>query len=328
MSRTSRAALPSLAAALCLSVLLPAEAHAVPDRGMDPTPPKDADSKQPKGKIPKHRLYYSNATFARVNPLGLISVGQLGWRRRLADKPASNVLFGDTYTYVAAVSRVSPAFGRLGAHLEVSPIAIFKAWVDLEGVGYFGTFDQVTGFSDASPAYDDDSLDAMARGLPTGGWVFTGGAVLQAKAGPVAVRSTFQATRFSIGLPDGEEYFYDQIWDRLAPNNGFMLLNDADVMGVFEHARVGTRWTWTDGLVDDPDSLAGMAHHRVGPLFAWQFSEGPPGKRFNRPTLFTLVQWWLQHPYRDGTEQSQAMPLVAVGFAFQGDLLGAPATGR
>ena len=70
--------------------------------------------------------------------------------------------------------------------------------------------------------------------------------MLQAKAGPVAVRSTFQATRYSIGLEGSEAYFYDQFWDRLAPNNAFMFLNDADVMGVFEHARVGARWTWTD----------------------------------------------------------------------------------
>jgi hypothetical protein len=178
MSRTRTAAVSSLASALCLSVLLPAEAHAVPDRGMDPAPPKDADGAKKGVKIPKDRLTYSSATFARINPLGLISVAQVGWRHRLANKPASNVLFGDTYTYLAAVSRVSPAFGRLGAHLEVSPIAVFKAWVDLEGVGYFGSFDQVTGFADASPAYDDDSLDAMARGQATGGWVFTGGAVL------------------------------------------------------------------------------------------------------------------------------------------------------
>ncbi len=312
-----------------LACVLPATALAVPDRGMDPAPPPGSgDESARKATIPKNRLTHSSATFARVNPLGLIEQAQLGWRHRMLDKPASNVLFGDTYTLLGATARLSPAFARGGLHAEISPVAVFKAWVDLEGVAYFGTFDQITSFDDPSPAYDDDSLDALAAGQPTGGWVLTGGAVLQAKAGPVAVRSTFQATRFALDLPAGDTWFYDQIWDRLAPNESFMFLNDADVLGVFEHARVGARWTWT-GAADQPaESLAAMGHHRVGPLFAWQFREGPPGTRFNRPTFFALTQWWLAHPYRTGAAQPQALPMVALGFAFQGDLLGPPPSRR
>ena len=274
---------------------------------------------------PTHRLWYANASFARVNPLGLIEVLDLGWRYRLMDR--DGVLFGDTYTLLGLTGRASPAFARGGVRAEVSPIAVWKAWGSLERVGYFGTFDQVTGFPSADAVYDDDTLGELARGLATGGWVASAGTVLQAKAGPVALRSTFQGTRYDLDLPDGDRFFYDRFWDRLAPDEQWMLLNDLDLMGVFEHARVGARWTWSDALIAEDDAVAALAHHRVGPLLAWQLRHDPVGTQFNRPTVFALAQWWLQHPYRDGSVSSQAMPLVALGFAFQGDLLGAPPSG-
>lgn len=315
LHRTHRALVPALL------LLASSTAWAVPDRGMDPaTPMKDAET-----AIPKHRLYYTNATFARLNPLGLIDAFSLGWRYRLMD--SDSVLFNDTYTMLGLSARASPAFARVGARAEVNPIAVWKAFGAVEGVYYFGTFDQVTGFADADAVYDDDTLEALGRGRSTLGWVATAGTVLQAKAGPVAVRSTFQGQRYALDLPEGERFFYDQFWDRLAPNEQWMLLNDLDLMGVFDHARIGARWTWSDALIDEGDSVAGLAQHRVGPLFAWQFKDEPAGTRFNKPTVFALAQWWMQHPYRDGTVSSQAMPLIALGFAFQGDLLGAPPTG-
>ncbi|MGC6493764.1 MAG: hypothetical protein ACON5B_13095 [Myxococcota bacterium] len=273
--------------------------------------------------IPKHRLYYSNAVFARVNPLGLINQLTMGWRYRLIDADPDSTLFGDTYTLLGLSSRASPAFGRIGVHAEIMPIAVFRAWVDYEFVGFFGTFDQVAGFDSASAMYSDQTLRALDRKHRAIGTVLTTGAVLQGKVGPVAIRSTFQATRFDIGLEDADDnFFYDQYWDRLAPNRQFMFLNDFDVLGLFGPVRVGARWTWSDALVGDNDTDAGLAHHRVGPLFAYTFHDRGPGARFNQPTIFLLTQWWAQHPYRAGQEQPQGLPLIALGFAFNGDLMG------
>jgi len=304
-------------------MLLSAVVGATPRSAAAASEPESPASDAP--ATPAHRLWYANASFARVNPLGLIEVLDLGWRYRLMDR--DGVLFGDTYTLLGLTGRASPAFARGGVRAEVSPIAVWKAWASLERVGYFGTFDQVTGFPSADAVYDDDTLGDLGRGQPTGGWVASAGTVLQAKAGPVALRSTFQGTRYDLDLPEGERFFYDQFWDRLAPDEQWMLLNDLDLMGVFEHARVGARWTWSDALIAEDDAVAALAHHRVGPLLAWQLRDDPVGTRFNRPTVFALAQWWLQHPYRDGSVSSQAMPLVALGFAFQGDLMGAPPSG-
>lgn len=311
--------------ALGLTALAAGPAHAVPERGMDPSTPL---SEEPSGQnpIPKHRLYYSNAVFARVNPLGLIDVLTMGWRYRLLER--DDLLFNDTYLMLGLSSRASPAFGRVGAYAEINPIAVWKAWAAVEGVGYFGTFDQITGFDTPDAVYDDRTLRDLDQGRAMLGWVATIGTVLQAKVGPIALRSTFQATRYDLQLEDGDLFFYDQYWDRLAPNRAFMFANDLDLLGIVGKTRVGARWTWTDAIAGDNDSPAGQAQHRVGPLFAYQFHDRGPGARFDKPTLFVLAQWWAQHPYRTGAEQPVGLPLLAAGFAFQGDLIGPKPPGR
>jgi hypothetical protein len=269
---------------------------------------------------PKDRLYFSNATFARVNPLGLINNYKVGWRHRLSTK--DSVLFQDTYTFVGASSLVTPAYARLGLYGEAQVLAILRFFVDVSGTGYFSTFDQLLTWDDPSTAmYSDQSIAARGdEAFPELGWVFTTGATLRAAAGPIAIRSTFTLTRYDMAFEEDGLYFYDQFWDRLAPDGGFMGLNDADLLYVNRKLRLGVRHTWSDtfdGRDDGSDSA--LAHHRVGPLFAWQFKNKDPGARFNQPTMFVLAQWWAQHPYRKGQEQPQGLPLIAIGFAFNGD---------
>ncbi|MFT4623471.1 MAG: hypothetical protein ACI8PZ_002127 [Myxococcota bacterium] len=36
--------------------------------------------------------------------------------------------------------------------------------------------------------------------------------------------------------------------------------------------------------------------------------------------MFAIAQWWAQHPYRTGDEQPAALPLIAFGVSFDGDL--------
>ena len=152
--------MPCLPRALVATMLsaLAAPAVAAPERGMDPTPPMTDDA----GDIPKHRLWYSNATFARVNPLGLVESLTLGWRYRLMD--SDSVLFEDTYSLLGVTVNTTPAYTRGGVRAEIAPIAVWKAWATLEGIGYFGTFDQITSFPDADAVYDDDTLEALGQG--------------------------------------------------------------------------------------------------------------------------------------------------------------------
>lgn len=48
---------------------------------------------------PKDRLYYTNASLARYNAIGLANTYQLGWRRRLSTR--DHVLLRDTYSFVS-----------------------------------------------------------------------------------------------------------------------------------------------------------------------------------------------------------------------------------
>lgn len=284
------------------------------DRGARPDDSTTADTPPP-----LNRLWYTNATFVRVNPLGLVDQAKVGWRRRLSTK--DSVLFKDTYFYTGISALVTPAYSRIGVHGEIQPLAVLRAFADISATGYYGTFDQVLTF-DPQDRYSDQAIrdrgDEAAGKL---GWTMTFGLTLQGKVGPIAVRTTPQVTSIDLGLGQPGLYFYDQYWDRLAPDGGWMLLNDLDVLYLREKLRAGARYTFTDTLDGRRDgSDSAQANHRLGPLVAWQFADKKPGAKFNQPTLFVLAQWWLKHPYRAGNEQPQGLPLIAVGFAFNGDL--------
>lgn len=296
---------------------LAAPAAARADRGARAD---DASTSEPAEPPPRDRFWYSSAVFARANPLGLINVNRFGWRRRLS--VSDSVLFNDTYSFLGGSAIVTPAWARGGAHAEVAPIAVFRASADVGVTGFFGTFDQVLSWDDPGARYSDRTIaDQGDRAAPRTGWYATFSHTLQAKVGPIAVRSITQYATINLDLPGEDAWFYDQFWDRLAPNGGWMVLNDLDALFVADNKRIGVRHTFSHNLTGgDPTTDGGMAHHRLGPLFAMQLSDKPTGAKFNQATMFVVAQWWLMHPYRAGGEQPQALPLIALGIAFNGDL--------
>ena len=268
---------------------------------------------------PLNRLYYTNATFGRVNPLGFVDFYRLGWRHRLSDK--DSLMLKDTYTFVSAEVMATPAYTRLGVYAEAQMLAILRVYASYSGVGYYSTFDQILSWPDNSARYSDQAIAARGdEAYATLGSVFTAGGTLRAAAGPIAIRSTVAFTRYDLNLQDNDTVFYDQYWDRLAPDGGWMVLNDADILALLGKARVGVRHTYNDELGNDTNNDSALALHRVGPLLAWQFHDKKPGTKFNQPTAFVIAQWWAQHPYRTGEEQPAGLPLIALGFAFNGDL--------
>lgn len=267
---------------------------------------------------PRDRLWYSNATYVRVNPLGLVDQFRLGWRRRLST--TDHLLLRDTYAFVGGTVTSTPAWTRVGGYAEVLPLAVLRLFGEVTAVGYYGTFDQVLAFA-PDDRYSDRSIEARsAEAGPAAGTTITLGGTVRAAAGPIAVRSTAQVQRIDLDLAEGA-WFYEQLSDRLVADGGWVVLNDADILYVAEKLRLGVRHSFSDTLAAPAGTDAATAYHRVGPLFAYQFRDEAPGARFNQPTLFMLAQWWAQHPYRSGAEQPAGLPLIAVGFAFNGDLL-------
>jgi hypothetical protein len=170
------------------------------------------------------------------------------------------------------------------------------------------------------------SDDEDARNYSTTGTQFTLTGVLRLKFGPVALRNTFRLMRADFDLRDGDQLFYDQIWDLLVPDEGWYMNNDVDVL-VFlgERWKVGARWTYATAFYEADDFRPGQPQedinnptNRVGPAMIYTF----PSKSatFKDPSLLVLANWWVQNRFRTGEEVSLALPYIVVGFTFNGDL--------
>jgi hypothetical protein len=61
-----------------------------------------------------------------------------------------------------------------------------------------------------------------------------------------------------------------------------------------------------------------VPNHRLGALMAYSFYDDPDPVAFDRPTVVTIVSWYVQHRYRAGAQSSQAIPYVVLAFAFTG----------
>jgi len=288
----------------------------------------------------QHRLYTESIVGGRTNPAGFQLRSTLYSRHRLLDRPKDDLLFGDTWAGIGPTFAVSPAFLRGGVEARLVPIALLRLTARWEGIGYFGTFDQMlswpgtevpSGSVDPTAActtepcapvdYSDGRMEQLGTdgwSYPTRGWQGFLEARVQAKAGPVAVRSTLGATRTQVQLRDGDTVYYDQTYDVLMANGGWTLNNDADVLYVgIDDWILGVRHTAARAIHND-DSEADQWTQRVGPLIAKKWK----GTRtFRQPTMYVLPQWWLAHPYRTGAETNQAVPMVVVGLGWSGDLL-------
>ncbi len=272
--------------------------------------------------IPKHRVYYTNLFTGRVNPLGLQNIFRIGYRGRLLDR--DGLLFGDTYGWVALSTVITPAFARGGVHLEVSPIALLKLSATWEGGAYFGSFSQLQSWEGTNVDYSDPVInqrDEDGESYSTWLSLLTLSAVLQAKAGPIALRNTLTFQRWDVGLRDGDRVFYEQTSDLLVRSGGYLVQNDLDVIGVVGPARIGARYTYADSFHEQEGGPGDQPLHRLGPLFAYSFKSRKTEPGFASPTLLLITQWHISHPWRAGQVSSQGFPLIILGFAFTGDVL-------
>lgn len=267
---------------------------------------------------PDFRITYDSLAVARVNPLGLQEKFNLHLRWRLLDKPVESTLFGDTWASIGTTVAATPAWARGGVFAQISPISMLRLTASYEGIGYFGTFDQVQGFAD--PATADFSPSTLDAGEPNAraGTVATLEGRVQAKVGPIAVRNTTMGARYGLGVPEGDIAYYDQIFDAMIPTKGWTLQNDTDVLFVAGRLAAGLRWTHVAPQHATAEARQRTQIDRLGPMISYRVVENR-GSHFDQATLLLLPQWHLRHPYRAGQEVSQAIPYVVVGFGFMGD---------
>lgn len=281
---------------------------------------------------PEVELRYQSLTAARVNPLGLVSMFDLTLRARLHEHESA--ILTQNYAGIGMTGGLSPAWGRVGVLAELTPLTILRLYASYEIVGYFSTFNLFASFP--SPFSDfsdtgikDQSNQAGTASYDTYGGQLTLGATVQVKLGPIAARNLFRAGHVSFRMRDGDRVFYDQLSDMLLPNDGWYLINDVDVLGLFDFGlAIGARWTYSHSFLeaqhyaplDNPAVVPETDIHRLGLLAAWTIEDNQ-GARFDRPTLILIAQWHLVHRYRTGADVHVGLPYIALAFQFTGDLL-------
>ncbi len=317
----SRAAWVALVAALCMAPGLAfSDSSADGSRVVDDT------------KMPDVSVVYSNLTVIRYNPLGLQNRFRIGWRKRLSD--SDSVLRKNTYFMASLTALITPSLERVGVRLEFQPLAILQLYAGAEWAWYLGNFDYLTSYKDAAQDYSDTALAAAAdRGenYAASGLRLTAGAMLQAKVGPIAVRSNTRAHYHRLNSRASDPVWFDIFDDLLTPRRGLSFIQNNDLLFVKGRLVAGIRHTWSRSMLDD-DALAAVpsnlsprdSTHRVGPFVAYRLTKENKyaSSRFRRPTLVLLTQWWVQHPWRTGQDTSQALPWTVLAFTFDGQLSG------
>ena len=319
-------ALPLLAACVLLPGLASATQNSPPGHdypvSKKPKPPTVAD------RMPKTALMHQSLSIIRYNPLGLQHEHRLMWRMRLSD--SDKILWKDTYVAFGPEIMATPSLQRFGVRLQAKPIAVFEFFALAEYLYFLGNFDYVQSYKDAAADFSTEAQKAATeRGENYSaliGKVSVSGR-LQAKVGPIAVRSTNRMSRFWFDAKDEHKVFFDIYTDLLTPVNGWTFWQDNDVLYINGRLIVGLRHTWSQSFLSDDamqpvaaDAPAPNVTHRVGPIIAYRLRDDPKygDTWYRRPTLLVLAQWWVKHPYRTGQEISQAIPWLVVGFAFNG----------
>lgn len=313
-----------------------ADAEAAAEADVEPEPISSAmdalEPSIPPPLAPKHRLVYKNLFALRYNPLGLVNENTLGWAMRLYERRGA--LFEPAYVGAKLHTFVSPAYSRVGPQVEFSPLAILNLSATYDFIGYYGTFNQMQSFATPAVDYSDTQLgenDDNGASYPTWGSMVTLSALLQAKAGPIAIRDNLKGYYTDFKLRDGGKVFYDQTLDILVPDGGWSLTNDLDLLVLFNNGlKLGARYTVTQAFYKkrhfqqgEPVSQPNGPTHRIGPAVLYTFYDKPQ-RRFNKPTLIVLSQWWARHRYRTGADVNAAVPYIVLGFLFEGDLLPNP----
>lgn len=283
------------------------------------TPANEPSPAVPLRPIPNVRLYLTSLNLFRVNPLGLETQNRLVLQKRLFD--STSVLLRDTFVNAAASMKLSPASLKVGPTVEIQPAAVFNLRASYEYTQFLGIMGFLQSYPDPLRDFSDDALDAGEdNAYSTNGHHFMLEPTLQAKVGPIAVRTKFSFEYWNLSLRDGETTFYDPFLDSLLAGKGWVYTNDSDVIYLADRWATGVRFSgvWPQYGADQGitgDTKANNSHMRVGPFGSYALNQDE-GTLFNRPTVVASVAWYLKHPSRQG-----ALPFMFVGFAFNSDLM-------
>jgi len=285
---------------------------------------RDASALAP--QIPRHSFTWMNLTAVQWNPLGLQTDLVLGYRYRLYN--SQSMLFRNSFVSPFFITRVNPAFGRVGAGVTIQPIAAFRLQAQYEYRAYFGSFDMLQSWT--SPTEDHGPDRREQRGDADENYLGTGHqlslkATVRMKVGPIALLNDTTLFYFRMNLRPGDTVFYAALVDTVMPGKGWTVVNDANLVYVTRFGLIaGLRYSVIHAAYSKADYSGAAPQnintpmHRLGAIAAYTFKSSR--KRFQKPTVILIVNWWLRHRYRTGQEITQALPYGVVAFRVHGDL--------
>lgn len=287
-------------------------------------------STSPPAATAPDRIVYQNLVAGRGMPAGLVDRFQIGYRRQLVQKYTP--LWQDSQASAKFDTTVTPAYATAGAVAEVQPLTVFRVAARYQWIGYFGTFGNVLSYPSPLDEYDPARRKAATDAgdnYVTSGHLVDVATLLQAKAGPVIVRSELVWRYLALDLRNGDRVYFDQYLDVVVPNRGSTLLLDTDVLGELgQHLLVGARYSLVAPLYrdrhyrpDEPLDNPNGPISRLGPAALYRIFDRP-GSRFDAPSIVLITQWHLRHRYRVGSAavMHPAVPTVIAGLLFKGTL--------
>jgi hypothetical protein len=269
-----------------------------------------------------HNLSYRNVTVLQGNPILLRDMASLDYQYRIYQ--SASPYLRHNYLGFSLKPSLSPGFLRVGGTLEIAPFSVARFGIGFEHVNYFGNFGLLQSFPTPEADYSDTMRSERSsndQNYPASGneVVFT--TVVQNRFGPVIVRDSFELRRVSYSLATGDDFYYAPVLDMLMPETGFGFTNDADVLYISPFGFiVGVRYTITKAFYPDGVSDPNGPTHRLGPSLSYVVFQNP-GAAFDSATVFVLLNWWLKHRFRTGTDVNGAFPFLSVGFSITGEIL-------
>lgn len=282
----------------------------------------------PVSAAPEPACRYTSLFAGRFNPLGLSE--ELGVRCEHRLYEAESPVLRTNFVALVPGLALSPASARPSISLEVQPLSILGFFASYRPTYWYGILGALQSFP--SPRADWGSSLLGRPESPTGAAaqlvheVMLGG-LFQLRVGPFAGRSVARVRWFHVATKGGDPVFYDPTNDQLTPARGWTVESDTvATWSPAERVLLGVDLVLARAVYPDDAYAAGEPHDnrsaqaRVGPLAVYTLWDHAPGARFDAPSLFVLTSFYLQHPYRAGDRSSAAIPYLAAGLSFSGDL--------
>jgi hypothetical protein len=246
----------------------------------------------------------------QLNPLGLRAEVEASWKWRLFR--STNPILKDAHVAVGIADQASPAYDRLQAWLELSPLSILDLRAGAEGVGYFGSFGNLVGF----PSYDSDFSDDARKVLSEQAVARVGrrlyvSPILKFRLGRVSFRAAADFESWRVQDAPGA-FFYEPFRGTLLDAGGDSLVSGSTLLlcdvsrSRSDRVRIG--------VFHDYLNVWGAPQNRkqrLGPLGLIKLGE----RRFagRDPVLSVGVLDYLEAPNRSGVGGFVAMSMSLSG---------------